>query len=42
VGESQVLVYRNPKRSKRIANNKLGGQNIILDIYLPGDTFAIQ
>jgi len=42
VGESQVLVYRNPKGSKRIANNKLGGKNIILDIYLPGDTFAVQ
>lgn len=41
VGDSQVLVYRNPQASRTILNHKMGGRQLVLDIYLPGDTFSI-
>ena len=42
VGVSQVIVYRNPTRSRTQYEEKLGGQNLRLDIFLPGDTFLIK
>lgn len=42
VGESQVIVFKNPDKSKTIFNDKIGAQGIILNIYLPGETFTID
>jgi cyanophycinase len=42
VGESQVIVFKNPEQSKNIVNNKLGAHGILLTIYLPGETFTID
>jgi cyanophycinase len=41
VGDSQVLVYKNESGSSRQFQNKLGANNIRLDIYLPGDQFEL-
>lgn len=41
LGDSQVLVYRNREKSKTIKNNKLGVQNVRLDVYLPGQKFTL-
>lgn len=42
LGDSQVIVYQNPGKSKHIKNQKLGARKIRLDVYLPGDTFMIR
>lgn len=42
VGISQVLVFRNPGASRTNYNEKMGGKGLILDVFLPGDTFTIQ
>lgn len=42
LGDSQVLVYRNPGKSKIVRSEKLGTRNISLNIYLPGDKFTIR
>lgn len=42
LGESQVIVLKNPKKSKTELNGKLGAQDLELNIYLPGDTFKIN
>ena len=42
VGEAQVLVYTNPEGTQTRYREKMGGENLRLDIYLPGDIFAIQ
>lgn len=43
VGISQVLVYRNPKRSKKsVKSGKLGAKGLLLDIYVPGDHFSVE
>ncbi len=42
VGDSQVIVFKNPEQSKNTFNDKLGAQGIILNIYLPGETFTID
>jgi cyanophycinase len=42
VGESQVIIYRNPKRSKVVRNGKLGATGLTLTILLPGDTFSLK
>jgi cyanophycinase len=42
IGESQVLVLKNPEKKKRLVKGKLGGRNISIDIYLPGDKFIIK
>ena len=41
VGDAQVLVFRNPENSVNLFNDKLGGQNLSLDVFLPGDKFPI-
>ncbi|MFT4610733.1 MAG: cyanophycinase [Glaciecola sp.] len=42
VGESQVIVFKNPEQSKNTFNDKLGALGILLNIYLPGETFTID
>ena len=42
VGESQVLVFRNPGKDQRVLEHKLGARNLQLDIYLPGETFMLD
>jgi cyanophycinase len=42
VGESQVIVIRNKKRSKRIREGKLGAADLELSVLLPGDKFRIR
>ncbi len=42
VGVSQVLVFSNPGRSRKDFEYKLGAEKLNLDVYLPGDRFAIN
>nr|WP_223270793.1 cyanophycinase [Subsaximicrobium wynnwilliamsii] len=42
IGESQVIVFENPDRSKTEKNGKLGAQGLALNIYLPGDSFTLK
>ncbi|MEP6645677.1 MAG: cyanophycinase [Saprospiraceae bacterium] len=42
VGESQVLVYANPLKSKSEKNGKLAAHGLTLDIYLPGEHFSLE
>lgn len=42
VGDSQVIVIQNTKRSKKILNGKLGAQGMTLTVYLPGDKFKLR
>ena len=39
VGRAQVIVFKNPKQSKKLNGDKLGAQCITLDIYLNGEKF---
>ncbi len=40
-GASQVLVFSNPKRSKKEQNGLLGAEFLQIDIFLPGEKFAL-
>jgi cyanophycinase len=42
IGESQVIIFKNPDQSKTTFNDKLGAQGIIMNLYLPGETFTID
>jgi cyanophycinase len=42
VGESQVIVLENPKKSKRVQNGKLGARDLKLTILLPGDVYRLK
>jgi cyanophycinase len=42
VGDSQVLVFKNPLGSKHFYNEKLGARQLKLDVYLPGDKFKMS
>ncbi|GAA4240342.1 MULTISPECIES: cyanophycinase [Winogradskyella] len=42
VGESQVVVFTNPDKSKTTFNDKLGAHGLIMNLYLPGETFKID
>lgn len=42
VGESQVIVFRNPEKSRFVKNGKLAARDLQLSIYLPGDKFEIK
>lgn len=42
VGNSQVLVFKNPNKSKNMYEDKLGAHDLILSIYLPGEIFTID
>ncbi len=39
VGRAQVIVFKNPKQSKKLNGDKLGALGIMLDIYLNGEKF---
>lgn len=41
VGESQVIVFSNPKASKSTSKGKLAARGVVLDIYLDGDKFDL-
>lgn len=41
LGASQVLVYKNPAKSRVIKNEKLGARKITVDVYLPGEKFTL-
>ncbi|NJW55465.1 cyanophycinase, partial [Salinimicrobium sp. CDJ15-91] len=42
VGESQVIVFSNPKASKNTSKGKLAARGLVLDIYLEGDKFDLS
>ncbi len=42
VGESQVVVLKNPEHSSKKHNDKLGAKGIMMDIYLPGEIFTLN
>jgi cyanophycinase len=42
VGDSQVIVIQNPKRSKKIQNGKLGAMGMTMSVYLPGEKFKLK
>jgi len=41
-GENQVVVLRNPLKSKKIQGKLMGGKGLQLDILLPGETFRLK
>lgn len=41
LGASQVLVYKNPAKSRVLKNEKLGARKITVDVYLPGEKFIL-
>jgi cyanophycinase len=41
-GENQVVVLRNPQKSKKIQGRLMGGKGLQLDVLLPGETFRIK
>lgn len=41
VGESQVIILENPKKSKVIRNGRLGASGLQMTILLPGDKFKL-
>ncbi len=42
LGDSQVLVFENPDKSKTVKNEKFGARKIQLNVYLPGEKFSIR
>lgn len=42
VGESQVVVVHNPDRSATTRNGRLGAHNLRVDLYLAGESFALE
>ena len=42
IGDSQVVVIENPKRSKIVREGKLGAIGLQLRVLLPGDTFKLN
>jgi cyanophycinase len=41
-GENQVVVLRNPKKSKKIQGKLMGGNGLQIDVLLPGETWQIN
>lgn len=41
-GEGQVIVIRNTQMKSRVKNGLLGGNNLNLSVYLPGENFKIK
>lgn len=41
-GASQVIVLRNPRKSKKIVYGLLGGNGLILDVLLPGEVYDLR
>jgi cyanophycinase len=42
VGDSQVIVFENPKKSKNVYKNKLGATNLKVSVYTTGQKFRIE
>lgn len=42
VGDSQVIVFENPKRSKAVKSGKLSAKGIVMNIYLAGEKFRLK
>ncbi|MEJ1237249.1 cyanophycinase [Chryseolinea sp. T2] len=42
VGDSQVIVFENPKRSKTVKDGKLSAKGIVMNVYLAGETFSLK
>jgi cyanophycinase len=42
LGDSQVIVFENPKRSKVVKDGKLSAKGINMNIYLSGETFSLK
>lgn len=42
IGDSQVVVLKNPQRSKNTHEDKLGAHGLQLNIYLPGEHFTLN
>lgn len=42
IGDSQVIVLKNAKRSKNTHEDKLGAHDLQLNIYLPGEQFSLN
>ncbi|MGV8814388.1 MAG: cyanophycinase [Gelidibacter sp.] len=42
IGDSQVIVLKNPKRSKNVHADKLGAHDLQLNVYLPGEKFKLN
>lgn len=42
VGDSQVIVLKNAKKSKNVHEDKLGAHDMQLNIFLPGETFKLN
>ena len=41
-GESQVIVIRNPNQGVRKKNDLLAAQDLLLGVYVPGETFYLE
>jgi cyanophycinase len=42
LGDSQVIVFENPKQSKEVRDGKLSAKGIVMNIYLAGETFNLK
>ena len=42
VGDSQVIVFENPKKSKTVKDGKLSAKGIVMNVYLAGETFSLK
>jgi cyanophycinase len=42
VGDNQVIIFENPKKSKMVVNGKLGAKGIVMTVLLPGEKFKIR
>jgi cyanophycinase len=42
VGDAQVVLFRNPTRSRKKEQHMLGARKLQLDIYLPGEQFSLS
>jgi len=41
-GENQVVVLRNPKKSKKIQGMLMGGNGLLIDVLLPGESWQMK
>jgi cyanophycinase len=41
-GENQVIVLRNPGKSKKVQRNLMGGRGLLIDVLLPGETWKLK
>ncbi len=42
VGDNQIIVLKNPTKSKKAKNGLLGANGLSIDIYLPDESFEIK